>query len=92
MKSSHRILVCDDDDAVRSSLGFLLSKAGYLPNFASKPDDIIKYVSEAPFDLILLDMNFSLSINGEEGIELLKKIKTTEARYSCHTDDCLGIS
>ena len=72
---SHRILVCDDDDAVRSSLGFLLSKAGYLPNFASKPEDIIKHVSEAPFDLILLDMNFSLSINGEEGIELLKKIK-----------------
>jgi two-component system, NtrC family, response regulator len=72
---SRRILVCDDDDAVRSSLGFLLSKAGYLPNFASNPDDIIRYVSEAPFDLILLDMNFSLSINGEEGIELLKKIK-----------------
>lgn len=72
---SRRILVCDDDDAVRSSLGFLLSKAGYLPNFASNPDDIIKYVSEAPFDLILLDMNFSFSINGEEGIGLLKKIK-----------------
>ena len=75
MIGSQRILVCDDDDAVRSSLGFLLSKAGYLPNFASKPDDIIKYVSEAPFDLILLDMNFSFSINGEEGIGLLKKIK-----------------
>jgi two-component system NtrC family response regulator len=72
---SRRILVCDDDDAVRSSLGFLLSKAGYLPNFASNPYDIIKYVSEAPFDLILLDMNFSFSINGEEGIELLKQIK-----------------
>jgi DNA-binding NtrC family response regulator len=72
---SHRILVCDDDDAVRSSLGYLLSKSGYLPNFASKPADIIKYVSDAPFDLILLDMNFSHSINGEEGIDLLQKIK-----------------
>jgi two-component system NtrC family response regulator len=72
---SHRILVCDDDDAVRSSLGFLLAKAGYLPNFASRPDDIIRYVNEAPFDLILLDMNFSFSINGEEGIGLLKQIK-----------------
>jgi two-component system NtrC family response regulator len=72
---THRILVCDDDDAVRSSLGFLLSKSGYIPNFASNPDDIIRYISEAPFDLILLDMNFSRSINGEEGIELLRKIK-----------------
>ena len=75
MTVAHRILVCDDDDAVRSSLGFLLTKAGYLPNFASKPDDIIKYAGEVDFDLVLLDMNFSVSINGEEGIELLKKIK-----------------
>ena len=72
---SHRILVCDDDDAVRSSLGFLLSKAGYTPNFAFRPEDIIKYISETDFDLVLLDMNFSISINGEEGIEVLRKIK-----------------
>jgi two-component system NtrC family response regulator len=71
----HRILVCDDDDAVRSSLGFLLTKAGYTPNFASRPEDIIKYIGEADFDLVLLDMNFTASINGEEGIDLLKKIK-----------------
>ena len=72
---SRRILVCDDDDAVRSSLGFVLTKAGYTPNFASRPEDIIKYISEADFDLVLLDMNFSVSINGEEGIEILRKIK-----------------
>ena len=72
---SHRILVCDDDDAIRSSLGFLLSKAGYTPNFAFRPEDIIKYISETDFDLVLLDMNFSISINGEEGIEVLRKIK-----------------
>lgn len=75
MIMSHRILVCDDDDAVRSSLGFLLEKAGYTPNFAFKPEDIIKYISETDFDLVLLDMNFSISINGEEGIEVLRKIK-----------------
>jgi two-component system, NtrC family, response regulator len=75
MIMSHRILVCDDDDAVRSSLGFLLSKAGYTPNFAFRPEDIIKYISETDFDLVLLDMNFSISINGEEGIEILRKIK-----------------
>ena len=79
MIKSRRILVCDDDDAVRSSLGFLLTKAGYTPFFASKPEDIIKYVRESDFDLVLLDMNFSLSINGEEGIELLKKIKKLKA-------------
>lgn len=75
MIKSRRILVCDDDDAVRSSLGFLLSKTGYTPLFASKPEDITRYIEESDFDLVLLDMNFSLSINGDEGIELLKGIK-----------------
>ena len=80
MIKSHRILVCDDDDAVRSSLGYLLSKAGYTPFFASKPEDITRYVEESDFSLVLLDMNFSLSINGDEGIELLKKIKNLKHR------------
>ncbi len=75
MIRSFRILICDDDDAVRSSLGYLLDKEGYNTFFASKPDDIIKYVAETEFDLVLLDMNFSISINGDEGIEILKKIK-----------------
>jgi two-component system NtrC family response regulator len=75
MIMSRRILVCDDDDAVRSSLGFLLTKAGYSSYFASKPGDILKHISESDFDLVLLDMNFSISINGEEGIEILRKIK-----------------
>jgi two-component system, NtrC family, response regulator len=75
MMLSRRILVCDDDDAVRSSLGFLLTKAGYSTYFASRPGDILKHISESEFDLVLLDMNFSISINGEEGIDLLRKIK-----------------
>jgi DNA-binding NtrC family response regulator len=75
MITGHRILVCDDDDAVRTSLGFLLSKAGYTVLFASKPEEIIKNIRESSFELVLLDMNFSLSINGEEGIEILRKIK-----------------
>jgi two-component system NtrC family response regulator len=75
MIKSRRILICDDDDAVRSSLGYLLDKAGFTPFFASKPDFIAKYVEESDFALVLLDMNFSLSINGDEGIELLKELK-----------------
>lgn len=53
----------------------MLTKAGYKPNFASSPEDIIKHINDTDFDLVLLDMNFSVSINGEEGIELLRKIK-----------------
>jgi two-component system, NtrC family, response regulator len=75
MTLPHRILICDDDDAVRSSLGFLLKNSGYTPNFASSPGDILKHVNEIAFDLVLLDMNYSQSNNGEEGIDLLQNIK-----------------
>lgn len=75
MVQPSRILVCDDDEAIRSSLSFLLSKAGYDVVCSSKPEDIIKNIRESDFNLVLLDMNFSLSINGEDGIELLRKIK-----------------
>jgi len=75
MTPSQKILICDDDDAVRSSLGYLLNKSGYQPFFASRPGDILRHIRESDFDLVILDMNFSVSINGEEGLELLGKIK-----------------
>jgi two-component system NtrC family response regulator len=78
MVRSRRILVCDDDQAVRSSLDFLLTKARYKVSCVSQPEDFVRKIRESDFDLILLDMNFSLSINGEEGIELLQKIKLLE--------------
>jgi two-component system, NtrC family, response regulator len=75
MEVSGRILVCDDDNAVRGSLNFLLTKAGYEPICVATPKEILKNIRESDFELVLLDMNFSLSINGEEGIDLLRKIK-----------------
>ena len=89
---SHRILVCDDDDAVRSSLGFLLTKAGYSIYYASKPGDILLRISESDFNLVLLDMNFSISINGEEGIEILRKIKLLRPEMPVILHDCMGVS
>ncbi len=68
-------MVCDDDEAVRSSLSFMLKKSGYEVTCALKPEDILKDIRGNDFSLVLLDMNFSLSINGEEGIELLQKIR-----------------
>ncbi|HEX2921822.1 MAG TPA: sigma-54 dependent transcriptional regulator [Bacteroidales bacterium] len=75
MKQSGKILVCDDDEAIRGSLSFLLKKAGYETVSASQPESVIRNIRENDFGLVLLDMNFSLSINGEEGIDLLRKIK-----------------
>jgi two-component system, NtrC family, response regulator len=82
MKQPCNILICDDDDAVRSSLSFLLTKASYKVWSAANPEDILKMIRESDFDLVLLDMNYSLSINGEEGIGLLRKIRILKPETS----------
>ena len=69
------ILIIDDDSAVRSSLSFMLKRAGYSALAVPGPREAMDVVrSEAP-DLILMDMNFTLSTTGEEGLTLLKQVK-----------------
>lgn len=69
------ILIIDDDAAVRSSLTFLLKRAGFEPEAVCGPEEALAVVrAEAP-QLILMDMNFTLTTTGEEGIHLLKQVK-----------------
>lgn len=69
------ILIVDDDAVVRSSLTFLLKRAGYAAVAVSGPKEAMEIVREITPQLILLDMNFTLTTTGEEGIQLLKQIK-----------------
>ena len=69
------ILIIDDDSAVRSSLSFMLKRAGYEAQTVPGPREAMDVVrAEAP-SLILMDMNFTLSTTGEEGLTLLKQMK-----------------
>ena len=69
------ILIIDDDSAVRSSLSFMLKRAGYEVKTAPGPREAMDIVrAEAPA-LMLMDMNFTLSTTGEEGLTLLKQVK-----------------
>ena len=69
------ILIIDDDPAVRSSLAFMLKRAGFEVDTAATPDEGLAKVRLAEPQLILMDMNFSLSTSGEEGIRLLRQVK-----------------
>lgn len=80
MTKSPRILVCDDDLAVRSSLKFLLDKSGYITDLAATPDEILLKVRGSDYSLVLLDMNFTMTITGEEGLDLLQKIRLLKPR------------
>lgn len=69
------ILIIDDDSAVRSSLSFMLKRAGYVAQAVPGPREAMDVVrAEAPA-LILMDMNFTLSTTGEEGLTLLRQVK-----------------
>lgn len=69
------ILIIDDDSAIRSSLSFMLKRAKYEVQAVAGPKEAIDAVRANQPQLILMDMNFSLSTNGEEGLTLLKQVK-----------------
>lgn len=67
------ILVIDDDRTVRLSLGTLLGRAGYETVAASTPSEALEFMRHNSFDLIIMDMNYSISTTGEEGLHLLRQ-------------------
>ena len=69
------ILIIDDDAAVRSSLTFLLNRAGYDTQTVTTPDEALDVVRKITPALIIMDMNFTLTCSGEEGIRLLRKVR-----------------
>ncbi|MPM42337.1 Regulatory protein AtoC [bioreactor metagenome] len=69
------ILIIDDDAIVRSSLSLLLKRAGYEIEAVASPEAALEFVRHTSPDLMLMDMNFSLTTKGEEGLELLQKVK-----------------
>lgn len=69
------ILVIDDNEAIRSSLSFMLRRAKYEVTVAASPAEAIEIVRVHEPHLILMDMNYSLSTDGDEGLWLLQQVK-----------------
>ena len=69
------ILIIDDDSSIRTSLSFLLKRAGYQVTAVPGPKEALQAVRSEAFELILMDMNFTLSTTGEEGLVLLRQVK-----------------
>jgi two-component system NtrC family response regulator len=71
------ILIIDDDDSITTSLGLLLKQSGYQSLSASTPAEALDTLEQHDISLVLQDMNFSCKTTGEEGMELLARIKTS---------------
>ncbi len=75
MSVNKMILIIDDDRVVRSSLCFMLKRAGYKVEAVPSPCEALEVIRSVEPQLILMDMNFTLSTTGEEGLTLLKQVK-----------------
>src|SRR6185503_19739960 len=69
------ILLVDDDPSVTASLTLLLKQAGYASIAAGSPEDALQIIARQPCELVIQDMNFSRRTSGEEGLDLLRRIK-----------------
>lgn len=73
MSNGYKILIIDDDSTVRLSLDMLLRRAGYITESAASPDQALALMRAERYALILMDMNYSISTSGEEGLHLLRQ-------------------
>jgi two-component system, NtrC family, response regulator len=69
------ILIVDDDESITASLALLLKQAGYASHAVPSPAAALAWLEREKCDLVLQDMNFSRQTSGQEGLELLDRIK-----------------
>jgi DNA-binding NtrC family response regulator len=67
-----KILLADDDLAIRQSLNHLLTEENYLVQMAANGDEALKLAAATKFDLALLDLRMPI----KDGWETLKQLST----------------
>ncbi len=75
-QTATRVLVADDQPDVLEALRWLLTGEGYEPEFVSSTEAVLERLRERPFDLLLMDLNYSRdTTSGREGLELIPQVR-----------------
>ena len=72
MAEKSRVLVVDDEDALRMVLSAELSSSGYDVTTSSDGDEAITQIQNKKFDLVLLDIKMP-KVDGFEVLKFIKK-------------------
>ncbi|TQV72310.1 sigma-54-dependent Fis family transcriptional regulator [Aliikangiella marina] len=76
---NHTILIVDDDVGILSALQMLLKTQGFKVVSAESPKEALAAFSRQSFDLIVMDLNYSMdTTSGDEGIQLIEKIRQSD--------------
>jgi sigma-B regulation protein RsbU (phosphoserine phosphatase) len=74
-----RVLIADDQADVRAALRLLLKGEGHQTEAAASPAAVLEAVQARPFDLVLMDLNYSRdTTSGQEGLELLERLRVVD--------------
>lgn len=71
LKIKPTILIVEDEELFRKSLGRLIDRLGYKATSVSNAEEALELTKNASFDLVLTD----IKLPGITGLELLKTIK-----------------
>ncbi len=75
-----KILVSDDQTDVLEAIRLLLKGAGHQTEIVDSPKAVLAAVERGPFDLVLMDMNYSRdTTSGDEGMALLDRLLARDA-------------
>jgi two-component system NtrC family response regulator len=72
------ILIVDDDASITASLALLLKQSGYRSISTHTPMEALAAMRGERPRLVIQDMNFSRQTTGEEGLDLLARIRAEE--------------
>ncbi len=76
MDKCARILVVDDDEAIRNTMKTILEDEGYIVDLAGTGTEAVEKTEKTAYNIALLDIR----LPDMEGVELLKLLKDTTPR------------
>jgi PAS domain S-box-containing protein len=79
LRGEGRILVMDDEETIRNTLGGILSRLGYVVTLTTKGEEALEEYKKAlssnqPYDIVILDLTIAGGMGGKRTMEKLLEI------------------